>query len=63
MAVRALDVLVLNSLSYIFRGRISPPQTILPEVWDTAVDLFDASRAGVVSDRKRTQKVQEKVRD
>ncbi|CAM9159942.1 unnamed protein product [Pylaiella littoralis] len=34
---------------------------ILPELWDTAVDLFDASRAGVVSDRKRTQKVQEKV--
>lgn len=42
---------------------MSPPQTILPELWDTAVDLFDASRAGVVSDRKRTQKVQEKVRD
>lgn len=40
-----------------------PRQTILPELWDTAVDLFDASRAGVVSDRKRTQKVQEKVRD
>lgn len=37
-------------------------QVILPELWDTAVDLFDASRAGVVSDRKRTQKVQEKVR-
>lgn len=36
-------------------------QVILPELWDTAVDLFDASRAGVVSDRKRTQKVQEKV--
>lgn len=34
---------------------------ILPELWDAAVDLFDASRAGVVSDRKRTQKVQEKV--
>ncbi|CAM9387937.1 unnamed protein product, partial [Ectocarpus sp. 13 AM-2016] len=34
---------------------------ILPDLWDTAVDLFDASRAGVVSDRKRTQKVQEKV--
>lgn len=26
------------------------------------MDLFDASRAGVVSDRKRTRKVQEKVR-
>jgi len=38
------------------------PQAILPALWDTAVDLFDASRAGVVSDRKRTQKVQEKVR-
>ena len=36
-------------------------QVILPELWDAAVDLFDASRAGVVSDRKRTQKVQEKV--
>ena len=36
-------------------------QVILPEVWETAADLFDASRAGVVSDRKRTQKVQEKV--
>lgn len=37
-------------------------QVILPELWDAAVDMFDASRAGVVSDRKRTQKVQEKVR-
>lgn len=37
-------------------------QVILPELWDAAVELFDASRAGVVSDRKRTQKVQEKVR-
>lgn len=38
-------------------------QVILPELWDAAVDLFDASRAGVVSDRKRTQKVQEKVKN
>lgn len=36
-------------------------QVILPELWDAAVELFDASRAGVVSDRKRTQKAQEKV--
>lgn len=36
-------------------------QVILPELWDTAVELFDASRAGVVSDRKRTQKAQDKV--
>lgn len=45
----------------VFCGRIILVQVILPELWDTAVDLFDASRAGVVSDRKRTQKVQEKV--
>lgn len=38
-----------------------PSQVILPELWDAAVDMFDASRTGVVSDRKRTQKVQEKV--
>lgn len=49
--------------SFVPLPHVLPPQTILPELWDTAVDLFDASRAGVVSDRKRTQKVQEKVRD
>lgn len=48
--------------STISRTTMLCPQVILPELWDTAVDLFDASRAGVVSDRKRTQKVQEKVR-
>lgn len=36
-------------------------KVILPDLWETAVDLFDASRTGVISDRKRTQKVQEKV--
>lgn len=36
-------------------------QVILPQLWDAAVDMFDASRAGVISDRKRAKKVQEKV--
>lgn len=47
--------------AHLLRGRSIFWQVILPELWDAAVDLFDASRAGVVSDRKRTQKVQEKV--
>lgn len=38
-----------------------PSQIILPDLWEAAIELFDASRAGLTSDRKRTQKVQEKV--
>ncbi|CAM9628712.1 unnamed protein product, partial [Discosporangium mesarthrocarpum] len=34
---------------------------VLPELWEMAVTMFDASRAGVGSDKKQTRKIQDKV--